>query len=351
MFDRLIIGYGYSKNSLLIDFAGELQLSPVLIEDVDTSSRLGVGVRLPSNSALKFKIDLIPIVLGEVDFLLPLIAFDINLRSENPPAVPVSDDCAPAWDGLQLIAPGVLRAGFKRAKFSPFFGPLPAPNYLTAFDIDVGNEHVGFTLICDSYQVITPVLGNIPIPFLADSTPFFDRFCTNLRLAGFGINFDLRRPFPHPNPLMIFELMGFLSDPALPIDPAGHLANVMSAELSNARITLPPAVLGMFPEQGRAISRELDARINVGTVIALAQQLTGVLDDLQERMAQTGEDIGDLVDHITQNPPQILMSELLGALPREMRRVELNGSFIGFDASVVFLLVSPDELRRPCRPA
>ena len=350
VFDRLIIGYGYSKNSLLIDFAGELQLSPVLIEDVDTSSRLGVGVRLPSNSALKFKIDLIPIVLGEVDFLLPLIAFDINLRSENPPAVPVSDDCAPAWDGLQLIAPGVLRAGFKRAKFSPFFGPLPAPNYLTAFDIDVGNEHVGFTLICDNYQVITPVLGNIPIPFLADSTPFFDRFCTNLRLAGFGINFDLRRPFPHPNPLMIFELMGFLSDPALPIDPAGHLANVMWAELSNARITLPPAVLGMFPEQGRAISRELDARINVGTVIALAQQLTGVLDDLQERMAQTGEDIGDLVDHITQNPPQILMSELLGALPREMRRVELNGSFIGFDASVVFLLVSPDELRASLSP-
>ena len=244
----------------------------------------------------------------------------------------------------------MLRAGIKRTKFSPFFGPLPAPNYLTAFDIEVGNEHLGLTVICDNYQVITPVLGYFPIPFLADATPFFDRFCANLRLAGFGINFDLHRPFPHPNPLMIFELMGFLSDPTLPIDPAGHLANIMWAELNNARITLPPAVLGMFPEQGPAITRELNARINVGTVIVLAQQLTGVLDNLREQMAKTGDDVGDVIDHLTGNPPQVLISELLDALPREMRRVELNGSFVGFDASAVFLLVSPDELRRSLLP-
>lgn len=350
VFDRLIIGYGYSKNSLLIDFAAELQLSPALIEDADTSSRLGVGVRLPSNSALKFKIDLIPIVLGEVDFLLPLIAFDINLRSKNPPMPPVSDNCAPAWDGLQFIAPGIMRADLKRTKFSPFFGPLPAPNYLTAFDIDVGNAHIGLTHICDNYQVITPVMGNIPIPFLADSTPFFDLLCTNLRLAGFGINFDLRRPFPHPNPLMIFELMGFLSAPTLPIDPAGHLGNLMWAELSNARITLPPAVLGMFPSQGRSISQDLNVRINVGTIITLAQQLNDIVDELLDRMAQTGGDVADLVEHLTQSPPEILIGELLDALPQDMRRLELDGSFVGFDASAIFLLVSPNELRASLLP-
>ena len=350
VFDRLIIGYGYSKNSLMIDFAGELQLSPALIEDVDTSSRLGAGVRLPNNNRLTFKLDLIPISLGEVNFLLPLIAFDINLRSENPPLAPLSYNCAPAWDGLQFIAPGILRADFKRYKFSPFFGPLPAPNSLAAFDIDVGNEQLGFTMICDNYQVITPLLGNIPIPFLADTIPFFDQYCTNLRLAGFGINFELRRPFPSPDPLMIFELMGFLADPSLPIDPAGRLADLMWAELSNARITLPPAVLGMFPEQGSMLTRELNVRINVGTVIALAQQLTGVVDDLRERLAQTGDDLGDFIDQFTRNPPPVTISEILDALPRELRRIELNGSFIGFDASAVFLLVSPDIFRTQLQP-
>ncbi|MCF6255975.1 MAG: hypothetical protein L3J98_06835 [Gammaproteobacteria bacterium] len=370
IFDRLIIGYGYSKNSLLIDFAGELQLSPELIEDADTSSRLGIGVKLPNNSRLKFKLDLIPISLGKVNFLLPLIAFDINLRSENPPLAPPSYNCTPAWDGLQLHIPGALRAGFKRLQFSPFFGPLPAPNSLMAYDIDIGNKQLGYTMICDNYQVITPLLGQFPIPFLADNIPFFDQYCINLRLAGFGINFELRRPFPSPNPLLIFELMGFIADPSLPIDPAGELANLMSAELNNARITLPPAVLSMFPEQGEMLSRELNIRVNVGTVIALAQQLAGVIENLQQRQLQTSTEavenrqqnrliqstrainrspqhptgIAGFIGGLTQNPLPIVISEILDSLPPELRRLELNGSFIGFDASAVFLLISPSAL-------
>lgn len=350
VFDRLVIGYGYNKNSLLVDFAGELQLSPQLVEDTDTSRRIGVGVRLPTHNKLQFKLDLIPIVLGEVDFLMPLIAFDVDLRSDSLPAMPASQTCTPAWDGLQLIVPGILRADFKRGKFGPFFGPLPAPNYLYAFDIDVGNADLGLTLVCDNYQVITPVLGAIPIPFLADVTPYSDQFCTGVRLAGFGIHFDLRRPFPHPSPLMIFELMGFLADPSLPIDPAGHLAELMWAELRQARIALPPAVLGMFPEQGQVISRELDMRINVATVITLGQQLTDLFDYLQTQLAQAGDDVSDLIDQITHNPPPIDPLALLGELPQALRRLELNGSFVGFEASAVFLLISPDEVRARLQP-
>ena len=391
IFDRLIIGYGYSKNSLLIDFSGELELSPELIADVDTSSRLGIGLQLPNNSRLKFKLDLIPISFGKVNFLLPLIAFDINLRSENPPLAPLSYNCEPAWDGLQLKVPGVLRADFKRLQFSPFFGPLPAPNMLLAYDVDVGNKQFGFTFICDNYQLITPLLGQYPIPFLADNVPFFDQYCINLRLAGFGINFELRRPFPAPNPLLVFELMSFISDPSLPIDPAGDLANLMSAELRNARITLPPAVLGMFPELGPMLTRELNVRINVNTVIVLAQQLVGLVEDLQQRLSQASTaaidsrqqsglmqssslmspalqnfssalskptkkltsgplDITDLIDDLVQNPPPVLISELLNQLPRELRRLELKGSFIGFDANAVLLLISPDALHKQRLP-
>lgn len=343
--DRLVIGYGYSKNSLKVDFAGALQLSPALVDDADTSSRIGVGLRLPTDSRLQFKLDLIPVVLGEVDFLLPLIAFDVDLRSEAPLPPPAGEACAPAWDGLQLVAPGVLRAGFKRGRFGPFFGPLPAPNYLWAFDLAVGNDELGLTQVCDNYQVITPVAGTLPIPFLADNMPFFDRQCSSLRLAGFGIHFDLRRPFPHPSPLMIFELLGFLSDPTLPIDPAGHLAELMWAEMRNAQITLPPAVLGMFPEQGRALTRALDLRINVGTVIALGQHLAELLERIESELSQAGTSMADVVQRLIDDPPRPRIDALLDSLPRELRRVELNGSFVGFDASAVFLLISPQALR------
>jgi hypothetical protein len=38
------IGYGYSKNSFAFDVAGELVLPSALVEDADTSDRIGVGV-------------------------------------------------------------------------------------------------------------------------------------------------------------------------------------------------------------------------------------------------------------------------------------------------------------------
>ena len=350
-FDRLVIGYGYSKNSLKIDFAGALQLSPALIADADTSRSLGWGVRLPTNSRLQFKLDLIPVVLGEVDFVLPLVAFDVDLRSETLPSAAVGEPCAPVWDGLQLVAPGVLRASFERAKFAPFFGPLPAPNYLYAFDLALGNDELGFTQVCEDYQVITPVGGTLPLPFLADTTPYFERQCSSLRLAGFGIHFELRRPFPHPSPLMIFELLGFVSDMSLPIDPAGHLAALMWAELRNAQITLPPAVRGMFPALGRAVGVPLDLRIDVGTVITLAQQLAELVERLQAELAQGAGDVGQAVQRLIDQPPALRIDELLASLPRELRRVELEGSFVGFDASAVFLLVTPDALRRTLEPA
>jgi hypothetical protein len=349
-FDRLVIGYGYSKNSLMVDFAGALQLSPALIEDADTSRRIGVGVRLPSDGRLQFKLDLIPIVLGEVDFLLPLVAFDIDLRSATPPSPAADEPCAPAWDGLQFVAPGVLRASFERARFSPFFGPLPAPNYLYAFDLAVGNDELGLTQVCEDYQVITPVAGTLPVPFLADSLPFFERQCASLRLAGFGVHFELARPFPHPNPLAIFEAMGFASDPALGIDPAGHLAAVMWAELRNARITLPAPVRAMFPAAAGALTRSLDLRVDVGTVAALAQQSAELAQRLLDELGATAGDIGAVVQRLLDDPPRPRVDELLALLPRELRRVELEGSFVGFDASAVFLLMSPDALRRHLEP-
>lgn len=341
---RLAIGYGYTRNSLKVDFAGELELSPQLIEDADTSTRAGIGLRLPRQSRLRFKLDLIPIVLGEIDFVLPLPAFDIDLRSDPPPAATQTTGCTPIWDGLQLAIPGVLHADFKGAAFSPFFGPLPAPNFRLGLDFELGNRDTGVSYICDDYRYIAPVAGTLPIPFLADTLPFFDRLCGEIRIAGFGITVDLARPFPQPGPLLIFELLGFLSDPSLPIDPAGELAQLMLAELRHARIRLPAPVAAMFPGQDAHLTRDYQMRIDIGTLITLAQNLVGVAGDLVERLATTGEDFTELTQAIVQDPPQPDLDALLDALPPELRRVELNGSLGNFEASATFLLITPEQM-------
>jgi hypothetical protein len=55
-------------------------------------------------------------------------------------------------------------------------------------------------------------------------------------------------------------------------------------------------------------------------------------------------DVNATIQYIRDNPPDFTPAGILSLLPPELRRVELNGSFAGFDASAVFLLLSPDEL-------
>ncbi|MEO0421223.1 MAG: hypothetical protein AAF184_02735, partial [Pseudomonadota bacterium] len=343
--DRFLIGYGYSKNSLKIDVAGELELSKQLIDDADTSATHGAGIRLPEDSKLKFKLDLIPIVLGEVDFLLPLVAFDIDLRSDRPLPAPLQDGrCRPVWDGLQVNVPGVLRAGFKRYAMSPFFGPLPAPNQRAAFDLELGDEELGLRHVSDDYQVITPVLGKLVIPFLADATPFMDRHCLSVRVAGFELSYDVVRPFPNPSPLLFFELLGFLSDPTVPIDPEGHIASLMYAELLHGRIAVPPAVLNFFPGAEAIIGQDLQARIDVTTVIALGQQLRSLVEQLQARIVDAGDSVVDWAESLAATPLEIDPVELLAHLPASVRTVHAEGRFLSFEASAWFFLALPGEL-------
>ena len=341
--DRLAIGYGYSKNSLKVDFAGELILSEQLIDDADTSDRFGAGIRLPRNSKLKFKLDLIPIVLGEVDFVIPLVAFDIDLRSDGGLPAPAEGPCRPAWDGLQLHVPGVVRADLKRYALSPFFGPLPAPNFEYAFDVELGNDDLGLRHVAD-YRVITPLGGTLPIPFLADTVPFFERYCMQLQLAGFGLRFDLARPFPKPGPLLIFELLGFLSDPTVPIDPNGQIAALMYAELHDARIDVPAPVLALFPAAGQVSNRSFAARVDVTTVIALFRQLQGMITQLRERVADSTLSAADLLQDLADDPPSLAIGDMLAALPATLRTLEVDGRFLHFDASATFFLALAGDI-------
>ena len=339
------IGYGYSKNALVVAFAGQLKIAKSLADDLNTADNIGIGIRLPERSRLGFKLDLIPITLGEVNFLLPLLAFDIDLRKEYSPGIVDSSTCEPYWDGLQLVAPNIIRNSFKHFRFSPFFGSLLAPNYKIGYDLMLGNAQNGFTYVCDDYLVILPTSVQTIIPMLADGVPFFNNLCTNIRLAGFSVNFDLQRPFPSMSPLALFEIFGLLADPMMPVDPNGALANTIRATIQNARITLPPAVVRMFPEYGTVLSRELNYTINLGTLITVTQAVAGPVGQVVKSLQQTTGDVADFLETVKNDPPQVSPAEVLALLPPELRRIELEGSFVGFDASAALVLLTPQEAK------
>ena len=343
---HLRIGYGYSKNSFSLAFAGELRLPKQLVEDADTSNTTGVGIRLPVHSKLDFKLDLIPIVLGEVDFILPLIEFDIDLRQPDSPALVSTQGCKPNWDGLQLVVPDKFRFGFKRARFAPFFGPLPAVNFRTSYDMTLGNEIAGMNVVCDDYLVINPVLGQYPVPLIADAIPFFNNLCTHIRFAGFEVNINLQRPFPSMSPLAFFEILGLLSDPKMKIDPEGDLASTIRVTIQDASIKLPPAVIRLFPEYNQVISQTVNYTINLGSFISIAQDLTGYVENIAEFISKNGATSSSVLNFMQSNPPTSSPDAVFQLLPPEMRRFELEGSFMGFCASVVLLLLSTEEAKK-----
>lgn len=339
------IGYGYSKNALVVAFAGQLKIAESLADELNTADDIGIGIRLPERSRLGFKLDIIPITLGEVNFLLPLLEFDVDLRKEYSPGIVDSSTCEPYWDGLQLVAPNIIRSSFKHFRFSPFFGSLLAPNYKTGYDLMLGNAQNGFTYVCDDYLVILPTSPQTIIPMLADGVPFFNNLCTNIRLAGFGVNFNLQRPFPSMSPLALFEIFGLLADPMMPVDPNGTLANTIRATIQNARITLPPAVVRMFPEYGTVLSREINYTINLGTLITVTQAVAGPVGQVVKSLQQTTGDVADFLETVKNDPPQVSPAQVLALLPPELRRIKLEGSFVGFNASAAFVLLTPQEAK------
>lgn len=337
------IGYGYTKNALHVALAGELKIAGPLADDLNTAGTIGIGVRLPERSRLGFTLDLIPVTLGEVDFLLPLFDFDIDMRREFSPGISDSATCDPYWDGLQLIAPGIMRHDIKRSRFTPFFGPLPAPNYNLSFDIMLGDARNGITYVCNEYRVILSTSLFSVIPMLTDGTPFFDNLCINIRVAGFRVSFNLQRPFPSMSPLALFEIFGLLADPMMPVDPDGHLAGIIRATIEDARITLPPSVVRMFPEMGPVIGKEVNHTINLGTVITLAQAVAGPALEVLKQAEERAEKIWELLEEVKENPPEISAAALLALLPPEMRTFHLHGSLAGFDASATFVLLTAGE--------
>lgn len=341
---ELRLGYGYTKNSFSFAFAGELEIPATLRHDLNTSQQIGFGLLPPTHTRLAFKIDLIPVVLGPVDFVIPLFDFNLDMRRPLSQGLLDAATCTPDWDGLELIIPGIVHADMKRIAFSPMFGFFPLPNVQYDYDFDIGNDQMGYTVVVDNMLIISGFMGIYRLPFVADGfTPFMDNLCIDIRLAGFGIHFNIQRPFPSLSPLILFELLGLLSDPLMPIDPNGPLANTIRFTLQNGAIHVPPFVLRLFPDLDAVVNREFNITINLGTFITAQQQFLQTLNQLITAVTTASQKLSNQLADIAANPPKLNLGTLLAAVPPELRKMRTGGALAGFEATAVLLLITPED--------
>ncbi|GAB3139041.1 LysM peptidoglycan-binding domain-containing protein [Marisediminicola antarctica] len=350
---KLLIGYGYTMNSLAFAFDGRLVLPPRFVEDLDTSDEIGFGIRPPRFTALSVKLDLIPVTLGAITFPAPMLRFDLDMRAPGSSGLASALGCIPTNDGLQLIAKGIYHDQLRRIAFSPLFTILPIPNVHLAAALDIGNARLGMTLVADDLLWMAGIMSSgtpIPIPFLADpSAPYFENLCVNMRVAGFGINFNLQRPFPSANPMIVFEVLGLLSDPLLELNPHGALASLLRVSLTDAVVRAPEWARQLFPALEGVVDKPLNVTLNLGDVISFFQQVLPLVEAAGQAADDLTRNAQALLDRLKRLDLQPDFAALMHLLPPELRKFRTHGAFAGFEARVVLLLITPEEAQAAFR--
>ncbi|HEY0991993.1 MAG TPA: hypothetical protein VGD80_33305, partial [Kofleriaceae bacterium] len=354
---KLMFGFGWAKRSLAIAFDGELVVPRQLVDDLDVSE-LGAGVRIPVQSRLAFQFDLIPLILGNLVIPCPMLAFNLDLRQDALAGIGALRGCEPVWDGLQVVVPGIVRISLKHVSYSYIFGLMAASNSDLDGDIAIGTAATGATLVIDDMFWIygqDSWTANLAAPIL--TIPFFEHVCLSLRLGGFGVNVDLQRPVPAFSPLALFELLALLADPEnYEVAPRGALADMIRATITEAFITLPAEVLGLFPAAEPLVRKQLDATLNLGTVIRLAQALSRALRPIAEALVRGVRD--GLTREALQRQlaaiaaaldPAAVARDALAALPPELRKLRLSAQFGPFDASALLVIADDPTIRTAIR--
>jgi hypothetical protein len=344
---RLLFGFGYSKRSLAFAFAGELALPEALVDQLDTSDRIGVGVRLPVQSKLEFKFELVPLTLGQIVIPIPLFQFDWDGRRKTSLALKETRVCEPFWDGAQLIVDGVARIGLKKLSFNPILTLFACANSDFDGDLALGDADTGLTIVGDNFfwaygqdswtaNLLTPV----------NVVPFCDNFCVGLRGAGFRLNFNLQRPVPAFSPLAVFELIALLVDPEhYEVAPRGALADSVRVSITDATLVLPARVRRLFPAADGLVGKTLDKTIDLADYIALLQGGIAQGRRLIGAALQARDDLTTLPQRLRAQAAALqdgglaaLLGELLAHLPAELRSTRLDASFAGFDGAAVLVL-------------
>ena len=81
----------------------------------------------------------------------------------------------------------------------------------------------------------------------------------------------------------------------------------------------------------------------MGTLIAATQTVLGVIKAALDEINVAGKRSDRALRHLANHPPDLSLGALLSALPPEVRKMRLAGSFAGFEASAVILLISPTD--------
>lgn len=350
---KLAVGYGYQTSSLDIDLAGGLMLPPMFIEDAETSDRIGAGVRLPRKAQVAFKVKLLR--MPHPIYVFPIFNFRFDFRADFSPGLLGTRTCEPFWDGIELNVEGVIRLALKNISFSPIFMVLPAPTVEFDGTLMLGDEKNGLTVIIDHLLDLLWINFYVPlkIPFLAGpESPFFNNLCFNVRLAGFGVGFDVQRPMPDFSPFAIFELLGLLSDPTLEIDPEGALANSLRISLVDAHITLPEELWPLFPSAEKVFRKQPNITLNVATFLSAAGKILELVKMVVREVAEEGGHIAYAVERLKKNPPRIATDPpqepaalFLRALPPELKKLRLAASFAGFEGEAVIALIDREEAK------
>ena len=364
-FSEFRFGFGYTKRSLAVAFAGGVVLPQQLVDDLDTSDITVAGIRLPVQTRLSFRFELMPVPVIKV---MPLFQFNLDLRQNVSPGLVDSRLCIPYWDGLQVIVPGVVHTALKRIALSPFFACVPALNYALDGDVVLGDEQNGLSVIVDDLLAIGPIMVGtggitVPIPAMCDWTPFVENYCVSVRVAGFALNFNLQRPFPSFSPLALFELLALLSDPEhYKVDPRGELANSLRVTLRDTYVVLPAAVRPLFPGSESVLGRTLEVTLNLADYISAAQSIAAIVKPVVlgaiEAMRAGADDATSLAEELQTLSADVAAgnwSDVVALIPAEVRKVAVGASFGGFGADAWLLLMTKDEalaeIKRRTKPA
>jgi hypothetical protein len=355
------LGFGYTKRSFALSFAGELALPRKLVDELDTSDRAGIGVRLPEKSKLALRFDLIPLVIGNVVVPLPSLQFDWDLRT-SAAASTIRDraTCEPGWDGLQIVVPGRFRAGLERISFNPLLGGVVAYwNSDFGGDVQIGDENNGFTCCADNSMWAyagDPSIWTVPlIPIL--SIPFFQDACVALRLGGFAFGFDLQRPLPAFSPFALFELLALVSDPLeYEVAPRGELADILRVTLANGRLTLPAPVRALFPQAGALAVQRGEMTINLADCIRLLQIIGRAIAPVIAAALELARDHSVTIQrmqgataHLREANLRTLALSLAESVPPALRRFSIAADFAGFRGAASLAFTSRWELLRARR--
>ena len=356
---RLMVGFGYTKRSLAIAFAGGLKLPEKLVNDLDSSDTLGAGVRLPVQSKLSLKLDIIPLVFGNVVIPVPMFQFNWDLRRDFSPGLADARLCQPHWDGLQLIIRDVVRLSLKHISYSPILGIHASSNSDFDGGLILGDERTGLSVVADNiFWAYGLDSGCAVVLAPINALPFFNNFCVSLRLGGFAVHFHAQRPIPSFSPFSVFELLALISDPLnYPIAPDGELANTVRVSLLDCYLTLPEAVRRVFPQSEAMIRKPLNVTINLSTFIGILQRagqtLTPIGRAAMDALSNPGRS-AEVLQHaaagLQAGDVKALAADVMAMLPPDLFKVRLASSFAGFRADAVLVLTDRDGARAALAP-